>query len=355
MTTPATTTDPQPSEAPVADNRGMAYREGNLHVYRGSSTGACLTALVASLLGYEEYRYEKTQTMLDNAAEQGNLHEPFVLEKLVAAGYQITQRQMVLEFEVIPGAIVRAHTDALAESGPGVTGIALVEVKSMSKARYAKWMASGGDLASPDFAKYGWQAGTYWHGLELLLNKPVTELVYAVINRDSGELDIRVFNEPPVKWKKIKRKIVTAEMWVARDQLPICTEKGAEKFFCPFVMLHDEYQEGRDENDPLSDLTATVVAGLAERHFALGEIIKAGKTAEEERKPISKALLKHVPKGAKVVAGGYRVTSTGGSYPKTDWDAIAEAANMTVSKAKEKFTRKESYEYPLVKRIEEKS
>jgi hypothetical protein len=332
----------------MADNRGIAYIENGIHVYRASAIGMCVRALAASLLGYDEGRYERTQTIMENAASQGDLLEGHVLERLGEQGFVISQRQLMTETRVIPGAVVRGHVDGLATSGPGVVVNAGVEVKTMSKDRYAKWKSSDGDLLG-EFRSYGWQVSAYWEGMERLLNTAIGSYVYAVIDRNSGELDVRVLTEPPVSWRDIKRKIIKVEGFVITDDLPDCNvTDGGERYFCPFVFLHDEDVSGEDDQGPIDDLTAAVVSGLAGRYWELSEAVKAGKAAEEERKPVSKELMKHVPKGARVSAGGFKVLGSGGSFGKVDWNAVAEDLGMTVKEAKGKYEKRVEYEYPRV-------
>src|SRR3990167_2356728 len=213
----------------------IAYIEGDHHIYRGSSIGSCRMALAASLMGYEEARYDKTQTILDNAAAQGDLLEGHVLEQLAQQGYVISQRQMTLEIPVAGNSIIRGHTDGLASEGPGLNGPAGVEVKTMSKARYVKWKSFDDPLGSGDFAHYAWQASAYWRGLKV--DHGVKQYVYAVFCRDNGELDVRVLDRPPVPWGMIVAKVLDVDKAVEADELPECDADAGAKYFCPFVML----------------------------------------------------------------------------------------------------------------------
>ena len=334
-----------------ADNRGIAYREGDVYVYRASATGSCVRALVASMLGYEEGRYAATQEMLENAAGQGDLLEGHVLERLVEMGYHITQRQLTVEVPVLENVIVRGHTDGMTAGDDGLAGI---EVKTMSKDRYAKWLSSGRDLrAGGEFAKYGYQLATYWRGLNQMYDDKVGRYVYAAIDRNSGQVDVSVLTEPPVPWRAVRQKVMQSHRWVAKGALPPCDiTEGAERYFCPFVFLHDE--EDVEGEMVLGDETLVLVQGLAQRYVELSTTIKAGKQAEEERKPIGRELTTLVPRKSKVRAGRYTVTGSGGSTKGMDWAKLASDLGLTVDEVKEKYQRSFEFEYPLVKIAKER-
>jgi len=327
-------------------NLGMAYREGDHFIYRASAVGVCPTALVAAMMGMEEQRYERTQTILDNAAGQGNLLEDHVLERLAEMGYRITARQLSMELEVLPDVVIRGHVDGVAGGGPNLREPAGVEVKTMSKDRFAKWMGSGGDLSDDgDFGRYGWQESVYWEGLRR--DHGIGQYVYAVIDRNSGQLDVRVFEEPVVPWRQIRRKIIDVQRWVGRDELPPCeTTNSGEKFFCAYPMLHDMGED--DDVGVVDDLTAAVVGGLAERYEELSVKVRIGRDAEGERKEIGQQLMRHVPRGASMKVGKYRVTGTGGSSPYADWRAIAEDMGLGLDEAKQRYEKRREYEYPRV-------
>jgi hypothetical protein len=100
----------------------------------------------------------------------------------------------------------------------------------------------------------------------------------------------------------------------------------------------------------LDDVTAGVVGGLAERHWELSLVVRAGERAGEERKQINEQLLKYMP-GKKVVTGsGIEVVRVDGSRAGLDLDSLAQDLGLTVPVLKAKYEKPSSFVYFKTKR-----
>lgn len=346
---------------PEGDDRSIAYRENDTSIYRASGAGSCITALVAAMLGYKEDRSTFTHDILMNAAKEGNLHEGAIVEELKRDyGWRVYGGQDVVEVKVIPRVFVRGHIDGLCIP-KGMRNERLLEIKTMSRDRFKKWKALGDNvrerLLSDDFYKYGWQISAYMYAYGGM------SAFYVVKNRDSGELMIEELKLPPVDFKQIRKKIIEAEKWRVRNELPECRGSSSEKFFCPFPYLHDNDvfgAEPEDDDDPIDNATLVLIAGIAERYTDLANQVKLMKPLDEERKDIGKKLVeamggKNGPK--RVVAGKYAVTRTDGASTYIDTDALVIELGLGVDEYKallKKHEKKRPFSYPRVTKIGEK-
>lgn len=345
----------------MGDDRPSGYQEGKTTVYRASSMGMCLTALVASRLDYKPDRPEFQQKILTNAAKEGNLHEDAISEELKSEyGYRVWGSQDSFDMKVIPGVVVRGHIDGFCIP-KGARNHRLLEIKTMSKNRFAKWKRLGSirtRLTSDEFSSYGYQISTYMQAHD---NMPV---IYVVKNRDSGELTIDELKLPPYPWKEIKKKIIKAEMWVKRGELPTCEASSSDQFFCPFPYLHgvDSFfgDEPDDEDEPIDDATKALVGGMAAHYADLASQVSLLKPLDEERKDVGKKIIEALggPEGIEVmVAGGYRIKRANGSSSYSDKAGVAAQLGISLEdyeQVLEDNKKKRPYHYVRVTKLGDK-
>ena len=343
----------------MGDDRSIAYEEGKNVIYRASGSGTCLTALVAARLGYQPERSQFAQTTLMNAAKEGNLHEDAIVEELKATySYRVWGSQDAVELKVIPNVYLRGHVDGFCIP-KGARKERLLEIKTMSKNRFAKWKRLGSirnKLLSDEFLSYGYQISVYMQAVGL-------DCVYVVKNRDSGELTIDEFKLPPIDYKIIKKKIIQAEMWTKRHELPPCEASSGDKFFCAYPYLHDDNifgDEPLEEPALIDNATNTLVAGMAERYNELADQVKMLKPFDEERKETGQKIITALggTDGIKtMVAGSYKVTRVGGSNSYTDNASVAEELGMDADEYQDLLNRhkkKRPYYYVRVTKVGDK-
>ncbi len=325
----------------MGDDRASSYQEGNVSVYRASAIGDCLTALVASSLGYDPARSPFSEKVMSNAAKEGNLHEQAIIDTLVDEhGWRIDSSQGVIEFQVIPRVIIRGHIDGKCRP-KGKRLPRLLEAKTMSRDRFRKWMSLGDNaterLLTDEFESYAWQVSAYMHQL----NMPA---MYVVKNRDSGILDISEIARPLIPMADIEQKIIEAEMWRRREELPPCMASSGDKFFCSFPYLHNGEvgAEPEDEGEPVDDAMLGLIGVMAERYYELVEELKPLKPLDDERKTLGGRIVdamggKDGPKT--VFPGEFRVTRGNGNSPYTNKITMVNELGVTV----------EEYDAALVK------
>lgn len=328
----------------MADHRPDVYEEGARVVYRASSIGQCVRALVASGLGESSVYGADRQALLDRSAEEGNLHEEAVRERLRSEGWTIHSTQEEVEIPVIPGVIIRGHTDGvISKFGETVSDRALLEVKSMSTKQFDKWMRKKWG----EFEKYAWQITAYMAGY------PGLDCYYVVKRREDGLMDRTVIpaSQPPADWKAIKKKVVTAERWRRKKELPPCDVKN--QWGCPFFYLHEE--DNFEEIEIPDDEARAVLEQLVAEFVSLKEKERIGmEAADVRKKEISPEIFGLVPGDyihIEVAGTLYKITKSGQTKSWVDLAAMREDGHGDLLDRYAKTTR---IAYPLVREVKKK-
>lgn len=329
----------------------MYVERSGLVVYRASDLGNCIRALVAmGREGQEGVMGKDRKDLLERSADEGDLHEEGVRQKLVREGWKVVSTQQEINLEIIKGVVIRGHTDGiLTPPDPELfyRSNVLLEVKSMSNKRFDRWIKGGRLDAYPKFA---WQISAYMEA------NPGLPVLYIAKRREDGledRITIPPYN-PPVDWKVIRKRILAAENWRRkRAGYPECDLTGTEKYFCPFFYLHDEDMP-TTEPTPLSPDEANVLADLIPRRMELKAIEERGKAAEEERKALDKDILN--------LMGSTKQTQV--TVDDVDWKISAvESGGETIDKAKlmadlgedwPAYVKKYRYSYPKIVEVKPK-
>lgn len=336
----------------MGDDRAIVYREGPLLIFRVSGLGSCVTALVAASLGHSEARSGFQEGIMGSAAKEGNLHEDVIVQEmrdgkipgleslrlLDPPENRVHDGQWVVERKIMRNVWTRGHADGLGMVGRQ-RNPRLIEIKTMSQNRFRNWTSHAtpeAALVSDDFRKYGFQVSEYWYGCEDDRGLPnPSGIIYVVKNRNTGEVLVHEMSGPVVTRKEIRKRVGEVAKWHFKDEVPPCEAYGSEKFFCPFPYLHDsDTPFGTEDDTPHADLSETdrmQIVGLARRHQELSATIRAGKAAEEERKPINKGLLEHMParaegqpSSARMAVGGYKMYRKRGVSKRQDLGKLSE-------------------------------
>ncbi len=144
--------------------------------FRMSHAGTCPKAITAE---YLHYSAAELPAYVQEAAEEGKVHEELVKTKLRAKGYVISNEQDEI-FHGTQHFILLGHIDGKIMSA--TMPLSLLEVKSMSQFEFDRWQK--GRFES--FPQYYDQITLYlqYTGLQ--------QCLYAVKNRSSGYLDISI-------------------------------------------------------------------------------------------------------------------------------------------------------------------
>lgn len=360
----------------MSDNRPIAYREQQDNgeewsIYRVSGIGGCITSLIAAIQGRAAVMEEWQERILMPAADSGNRLEPVILGLLGELGYRIVEgsSQDEIMLKVIPRVYLRGHLDGRGFVARGRKQH-VVEIKTMSSARFKKWKALGGGdngaryaLMDSEFKKYGWQVACQMVGAAVGKDGKIDRTpaylpaIYAVLDRDTwdkavrnGEeynltsiLDVSIIDSLPVDWTTIKRKVMEAERWRNKyPSFPRCEGEGGERSFCSYSYMHDEDEDegafGAEDAEvdwPAVSVRDEQLAGMAAVHHQLTARMRDGEAAESERKLLNPKIL-HVlgvdvsdggeGKNVEWEGAGYRVKSRkGGSAGRVDKTALYRA------------------------------
>jgi hypothetical protein len=231
-------------------------------VYRASAVGRSLRCLATARQGYDPL---PPPDYLELAAEAGNRYEIIVKAKLRAEGYRISGEQNELESEVKPGVIVRGHVDAIHCLAPNDDTDRILEVKSMSQRVWDKWLGWG----FKGFPEYAAQISVYMHAESERRGKPI-EATYAVINRETDEMEVRTVSTPPTPIPSIFQKVALAEQFADMHKLPTCD--SASQYMCPYNYICDKNEILFEEIEQGSE---AMLRQLATEHEEIKKTIEA--------------------------------------------------------------------------------
>lgn len=332
----------------MSDDRPDVYLDPELDawVYRASAAGNCVRALVATALSYDSVRSDHMTGLLERTAREGDLHEDDMRKQLEAEGHVFSDVQTEVLVPVVKGSVyLRGHVDGVIESGPRLRdGVPAVwEAKSLSTYQWDKWMAKGKDGEPKRFTTNLRKAGQIATYMEAF---PGHDALYQSKRRDDGTIDTFLFSEPPVPFRAIKKKILIAESYRRRGELPGCDIPENLRWGCDFFYLHDEEVLASDEVD---EEVLAALGELVTEYDRLRSIEQAGKAAEETRKKeLNPEMVSLVGAHPYIEVGGFRVSVVSYDSTYTDWKAVEAEADPEMKALIARHTRATKVTYPKV-------
>ena len=175
-------------------------------VYRMSSAGKCPKALSAERLGYSP---TPAPSWLETAANEGKLHEDWIVQTLETQSYNIGGRQaeMILDY---PQFKLVGHIDGVAIKDNRQY---LLEIKTMSQFEFQRWQKE----AFLGFSTYADQISLYFQALKKDMS--LAGILYVVKNRSSGYIDQWIMPQAPSDFELVIQKLIAVEKSVAEDNL----------------------------------------------------------------------------------------------------------------------------------------
>lgn len=256
----------EPDHRPITYVEEKGVEGGSLVVYRASALGGCMAALVASRLGYTAVPPDANTLAL---FERGIKAEPEILAYMQENGWYIAEEQKEVEVRVNPHIVVRGHIDALGvhNDSPTTNGgrpYELVECKYMGGDSYSRWCSGG----IGDFPRYAWQTSCYIHALHL-----ATGRIGLKVEPTPGDESYVVSGpfSPPHSLGAIRRRVLKAESYVKRGEVPGCDNSF---YPCPFYYLHEQKPLPMADQllDSLIDRAITLSAHIRDKTEILNRI-----------------------------------------------------------------------------------
>ncbi len=289
----------------MSDNRSIVYYDTKVGawVYRASSVGRSLRCLSSARQGYDPL---PPPDYLVAAAEAGNRYELIVKAKMRGQGYKISGEQGAIDYEIREGLIIRGHLDAQHCIAPLEPLDRMLEVKSMSKRVFDKWLLHGFE----GFPEYAAQVTMYMHAEGQRRNQgTVPECVYAVINRDTDEMEIRILREPPTRLQSIIQKVALSEQFADMHQLPVC-DSGSQ-YSCPFDYLCDRHEILFEE---IEDGKEATMIHLGQNYV---EILKQENVVKDNKETLRNEIRTAMGKREKLVVPGFTFSNKKGKPKRT--------------------------------------
>lgn len=348
-----------------AQNKPMAYWEGDKLIIRASSFGSCFGALVRASHGITgelppDFMLEKFQ--------QGHDNEPIILGQLNRMdGYQLFDDweledefggplhdgQVRLEIPVGDRIIIRQHFDQFTkiigdESGVDV-GFAPVEAKALAPSTYKTYQRVGlGFLPNYPWqvAIAGWATGIHY------VNKgysgtddtpPFCPVVLAVGEKDDdgvvqeGKVHVHIVDEPPYSLAQIKMRAMEVLAKVEAGGMPEC---DWAQWPCPFYQDAAHKRGVWEKAKPISaeefGIDGGTLVTIASDYQAGRDMEKRGKEIKNAGKPLLDELFDgRYDKPVEHDGVTVKPINTGMKKGRIDWEAAAKDAGVTDEKAEE--------------------
>lgn len=291
------------------------YYEGDKVIYRASSLGSCIRGLVAARIGVKPANVIKQQHQ--QYFDEGHLHEGAVLDRLVREGMNVDNGssqeggQYTVELNVRDNIYIRGHVDGLGNGyipslDVTLSDLHVIEVKSMSKDVYEKWLRCGFN----EFYRYAIQLTIYMTALQM-------GGVFVAKNRNSGDMHVTVLDHPPLPLSDITERINKIEDWAELDSFPFC---DYPTFPCKFYLIHDTTNANEDwfEVDEAKDPVLDAVCTEWEKADLLERQAKARKLMAREKVE--------------------QLVGIGGKWKKMGWDVkVSEVKSRRINQTAAKY------------------
>jgi hypothetical protein len=289
---------PYPPDEFGGDDRPSVYMEGDIAIYRASAFGSCIKELVALRTAHlSGFVPEPFPQRFKKIFADGHRGEQVIIDDLTAAGWTITRQQEEINWEILPGVIIRGHIDGVAEDPVGEAHI--FDAKTTS-AKYG--------IAKDLQARYDLQLSIYGHALGL------DSAVLGVGTKDPETGDVvkvDVHGPTPlaVSIAAIRAKAAKIESlarhYEETGDYPTCDEK---QYPCSAYRLHVGQPDTADSDDPYGGYGAPYTPILEDNSLdahaaAYIEAARIEAEAKKKKAAAREAILLHV--------GGENETRTG--------------------------------------------
>lgn len=318
---------------PIFDRANVYEDDAGHVVYRASSFGYCLGALVRARLGmtpapppdlmlerYQEgHDWEREVLAAGLGVDWVEVTTPSALKRFgqVVEG-QNGERQVEAELRW-SDKILRVHPDAIVKRGNG-GAMRVCEVKFLAGARVLEMAGATGDMRAVLGDAYAWQASIEMlaTGLPMLYIVGAKDIKTTADAREVvGIADVLVmeWDEPAFTFRDIKMRVAEVEGWASRGEFPPCPIPF--DWPCGFYADHEPREA--------EEITDEVLVHLAEsygRAMAKIEVTKA--EADAIKASIDARLVEVGVEGGR--CGGWDIARTQPRKGNVSWAEWAKTA-----------------------------
>ncbi len=288
-----------------------------MFVYRASSLGSCVRALVATRKGE---RKNETPEMVQGWYDRGVVHENDCLFAMESAGWNLQaasvlgwvedEGQPYFEIPIADDVVVTGHLDGLGFRDDEKTRV--IEIKAPNAYQRVYDAAMTGDWSDPYVSKVAWQVSAYSVATGM-------EVVLACL--DEGGVQTHIIEVPPYSLEDIRKRVLSVEFMVETGVMPECNQRD---FPCPFFPRVCSHQQDEVAFDPVLDQMADdQITDIATRKIVDDRI------AERRLK-----ILAHLDTRDTVTTDNYKVTrytTKRTSLDKKALDIALDDAGMSLS------------------------
>jgi hypothetical protein len=328
-------------------NKPMVYvdDEGR-SIYRASALGQCTSAFIYVRAGFEPMA---PPPAMQRRFDEGHLHEANIIQRLnTEHGIEVFNREREVTMWITSTLGIRGHID-----GEGVGNLEadwadgfhptaakhrLVENKTMSQKAFAEWVELDWDARWRKYPGYAMQITVLGEAAGF------DEVIYAVKNKESGEILVEITPTAVYPLLTIKQKVLGIEAHVRQGQ-PMPDECDIRSYPCPVFYVGP--CGDTVERQELEEREAEVVVALAKTYDANRAAEAAAKKAKETARDEIK---KHIPDGGPFEVEGWKINYTVRELKGTevvesfDMDAFAAAhpelvEEFTTTKEVEKWSQ----------------
>lgn len=211
----------------MSDDRPSVYEENGKWIYRASSFGNCIKELVAIRCGIKPAPWP---ALFKQKFADGHRGEDTIISMMEARGFTVTRRQEEINWEILPGIVIRGHIDGVSQY-----------LQENPRIFDAKTTSAQYGIAPGLQAKYDLQLSIYGHALGLdqamLAVGTKERFTGDVMSTDTHNVDTLPWTVQAIKIRAARIEAL-AKMYEETGEFPECDVES--RYPCGVHFLHDD-------------------------------------------------------------------------------------------------------------------
>lgn len=220
------------------DEKGVRY-------IRASALASCPNAFIFA----DQQQESKYPPQVLSAFQYGIDNEQKVIDMLTTRGWDITDQQMDIRYNVTDNLAIIGHPDGLTASFKAAQRpLTLIEIKCLSHSNTEKFLSNN---RWSIFPYYAYQISAYYWGL-IQMGIPVKGILFGIWDKDENQLHEVTLDIPPIDTDHLNaRATEIGEILFNHGMTDTWATCPSPKPLCPYTHLHDQFVEKEEVlNDP---------------------------------------------------------------------------------------------------------